>query len=158
MLCIPACLLMWHGSMQILVKRPTTADCLGLHPVGFIISPRMETPQLFWAEVCDHLDNIKVFSYVMHIVKISLRHFFLGFQLSQLSIVCQMVLIIIVGLCWMALVCLCLVPESSALTGLSTPGRASAVLRRKVTSLNLLEVLLLMLASFILLQSKKDLI
>lgn len=158
MLCIPACLLIWHGPVQILVQRSTTAGCLGLHPVGFIISPKMETPKLLWAEVCNHLDSIKSFSCIMNIGKISLRHLFFGSQLSQLTTVCQMILIIIVGLCWIAPVCPCLVLESLALAGLSTPGMASAVLRGRVTSLSLLVVLLLMLprillASLILLQS-----
>lgn len=159
MLCIPACLPIWHGPVQILVQRSTTAVCPVLHPVGFIISPRMETPQLLWEQLLyDHLDSIKGFSYIMNIGKISLRHFFFGSQLSQLTIVCLMSLIITVGLCWIALVCPYLVLEGPALTGLSTPGVASAVLRGRVTPLNLLAVLLLMqprllLASLILLQS-----
>lgn len=109
-------LLLCHGPVQNLGQRSTTADWLGLYPAGFIISPRMESPQLLWAEVCDHLDSIKCFSYIMNIGNISLRHFSFRSQLSQLTIVCQMILIVVVGLCWIALVCPCLVLESPALT------------------------------------------
>lgn len=129
MLGIPACLLLWHAPVQNLGQRSTTADQPGLHPVEFIVCPRMEMPQFLWAEVCDHLDSVKGISYIVNIGNISLRHFFFRSQLFQLTIVCQMILIIVVGLCWTALVCSCLVLESPALTGLCSPGLASAVLR-----------------------------
>lgn len=158
MLCIPACLFLCHGPVQNLGQKSTTADQPGLHPVGFIVSPRMETPQLLWAELRDHLDSTKGFSSIMNIGNVSLRHFFFRSQLFQLTIVCQMILMIVVGLCWIAQVCSCLVLQSPAPTGLSTPGLAAAVLRGRVISLSLLAVLLLMLprillASLILLQS-----
>lgn len=145
MLCILVCVLIWHGPVQHLIQRSTTADWPGLHLVGLIVSPRMDTPQLLWAEVCDHLDSVKGFSYIMNIGNISLRHFFFRSQLSQLTIVYQVTLLITVGFCWIALVCPCLVLESPALTRLSTPSLASAVLRGRVISLSLPAVLLLML-------------
>lgn len=132
----------WEGSLEAIWSNtpiqagPPGSSCLGPHPNGFGIPPRMETPQLLWAEVCGHRDSVKGFCYIMNIGNISLRHFFFRSQLSQLTIVCQTIHTIIVGLCWIALACLYLGEPSTEWTLHSRFGFSSA--EGRVISLNLL--------------------